>query len=94
LSQSNGHDDFAFNQRRRTGERHGQRRAKRQSGSQEAQEAEDQDNCRGAKPKDRVVATELRFREEEIATLNNINIRRATVANAFECVWSGEAPRY
>src|SRR5579862_5242987 len=52
------------------GERHGQRRAKRQSGGKEAQEREDQDNCRGAEPEDRGVAAELW--EEEIATLNGI----------------------
>src|SRR5437016_3343094 len=49
------------------GEWHGQRRAEKQSGSQETQEREDQDHCGGAKPEDCGMAAERRQRQEEIA---------------------------
>ena len=35
---------------------------------QETQEGEDQDNCCGAKPKDRRMAADLRFWQKEVKT--------------------------
>src|SRR6202012_842506 len=49
------------------GDRHGQRRAEKQPGSQEAQEGKDQDHCRGAKPEDGWrLAADRQHRQEEI----------------------------
>ena len=48
-------------------DRHGQGRAEKQSGSQEAEKRQDQDNCRGAKSEDRWMAADNRLRQKEIA---------------------------
>src|SRR6266852_1984233 len=48
------------------GDRDGQRPAKRQSRSQEAQEREDQGHCRSAEPKGCGMAAGLCFRQEEV----------------------------
>jgi hypothetical protein len=68
LIEPHGYETLALDRcvEKRKGERHGQRRAKRQPGAQETQEAEDQDECVGAKPEDRRVAARLRYREEEM----------------------------
>src|SRR6187549_2912029 len=50
------------------GDRHGQRRAKGQSGDQETQEGKDQGDCRCTEPEGRRrwLAADLGFRQEEI----------------------------
>ncbi len=57
-----------FLRHRPQGDRHGQRRAKKQSGGQETQKGEDQGYCRSAKSKDRGMAANRRDRQEEVAT--------------------------
>src|SRR6266404_2409530 len=48
------------------GGRHGQRRAKKQSGNQETQEGEDQGDCRSTESEGRRLATDFGYRQEEI----------------------------
>jgi hypothetical protein len=49
------------------GDRHGQRRAERQSGGQETQKGKNQDHRRSAKPEGRKLAAVFRDRQKEIA---------------------------
>src|SRR3954469_20834322 len=49
--------------------RHGQRRATKQSRGEEAQEREDQGHCRRTKPKDRWLAADLEYGQEEIEVI-------------------------
>ena len=72
------------------GDRHGQRRATRQSGSQKAEKREDQDHRCGSKSKDHCMAADNRFRKKEIdvcrRALDGATAEAAPASTAQTCL--------